>query len=307
MQNKDILFSLALELDLPNILNLCLVNKTASEYICRNDNFWLKKMEKEGIDYKRAIELVTAKYKDKRNERLLFDLMPNISPAVFYRYLFLDSPVETYQLADNANYLYASVHKNKDGKYSVDVLGYSNEDILSSSAGKLLDYKIRGRLYKYGKWDSILIPFYRFKNIERVIVGIPQTKIITWSPYYKDEWNYERKRPNFYGNTLLLDLGNHEYIFLRGQEIYSFKIPKGEEIFQLYSFMGTNTVPYPVAVSSTYLYDLSSDFKKIIKINKKDLLFFNFKDSDGVPDVLEYVNQNQFALDKIDKNVLLRY
>jgi hypothetical protein len=44
---KDILFQLSLELDLPNLLNLCKTNRLLNEKVCNNENIWLSKLNKD--------------------------------------------------------------------------------------------------------------------------------------------------------------------------------------------------------------------------------------------------------------------
>ena len=45
--NRDVLFSIALELDLPDIVNLCRTSMKVNEYVCRNRNFWINKIKKD--------------------------------------------------------------------------------------------------------------------------------------------------------------------------------------------------------------------------------------------------------------------
>ena len=44
---NDALFSLAIQLELPDLLKLCSSSKKINDYICRNDNIWLYKLNKE--------------------------------------------------------------------------------------------------------------------------------------------------------------------------------------------------------------------------------------------------------------------
>lgn len=45
--NKDILAKIALELDAPEILNMCLTNKSFNKAICNSESFWLNKLKKD--------------------------------------------------------------------------------------------------------------------------------------------------------------------------------------------------------------------------------------------------------------------
>lgn len=43
--NKDVVMMLALELDLPDLLNLCLTDKTFNKQVCENEDFWMQKIQ----------------------------------------------------------------------------------------------------------------------------------------------------------------------------------------------------------------------------------------------------------------------
>ena len=45
--NVDELFLLALQLDLPSIINFCKTSKKVNEKICRNENFWKQKVNQD--------------------------------------------------------------------------------------------------------------------------------------------------------------------------------------------------------------------------------------------------------------------
>jgi len=67
---KDILVKLALDLDLPDLLNLCQVNKQINQKICASKDFWKQKLWK---DYNLTSENPKAVYEnlDKCNQLLL--------------------------------------------------------------------------------------------------------------------------------------------------------------------------------------------------------------------------------------------
>jgi Leucine-rich repeat (LRR) protein len=51
--SKDVLFTIALNLDLPSILKWCSSNSRINRYICQNDNFWRSKLLKDYPDYQK--------------------------------------------------------------------------------------------------------------------------------------------------------------------------------------------------------------------------------------------------------------
>ena len=61
------------------------------------------------------------------------------------------------------------------------------------------------------------------------------------------------------GNTILIHLGNHKYVYIGG-EIYEFTMSDDFEAY--YSAIGANDVPYPILLGSKYVY-LMLDHKYI--------------------------------------------
>ena len=61
------------------------------------------------------------------------------------------------------------------------------------------------------------------------------------------------------GNTILVYLGNHKYVYIGG-EIYEFTMKDDFEAY--YSAIGSNDVPYPILLGSKYVY-LMLDHKYI--------------------------------------------
>ncbi|GAG82288.1 unnamed protein product, partial [marine sediment metagenome] len=58
---KDQLFLLATELDLPQLLKFCQTNKKINKLVCQRDDIWLYKLNKEFPDYR--ISEITGSYK----------------------------------------------------------------------------------------------------------------------------------------------------------------------------------------------------------------------------------------------------
>ena len=62
---------------------------------------------------------------------------------------------------------------------------------------------------------------------------------------------YPGLNPSEKGNTVLVHLGNHKYVYIGG-EIYEFRIDDDVEAY--YSAIGGNDVPYPILLGSKYVY-----------------------------------------------------
>jgi len=58
---KDQLFLLATELDFPQLLKFCQTNKKINKLVCRRDDIWLYKLDKEFPDYRNY--KITGSYK----------------------------------------------------------------------------------------------------------------------------------------------------------------------------------------------------------------------------------------------------
>lgn len=264
MENKDILFTLALNMDLREILNLCRVNKSSLKNICRNNNFWIAKMEKDGIvDYKKIIDVATDD-----------EIESNISPSTFYRYINLGPNLETYKMESPDSTTFAAIIKREDflGKKSltVDLLRQVNVDALP----QLQNLKFQPFQRKINGIDSYLIPFLRIDNVKRVIAGIEQGNP---ENMYGDTWNSERGWSDYYGNVIILDISSlsssnmssniNSYLYITGDSIYKFKTM--ESVQYLYThydnFSGGSS---SIAVTKNLIYTL---FKPYTIIPKSEL------------------------------------
>jgi len=49
--SHDLLYSLALELDLPDLINFCKTNEKINKYVCENDKIWISKLIREFPEY----------------------------------------------------------------------------------------------------------------------------------------------------------------------------------------------------------------------------------------------------------------
>ena len=65
---KDVLFRLALELNLPDLLKLCSTNKRINSLVCERDDIWYAKLNSEFPNY----QMLKPNLKD--NYRLLYQL-----------------------------------------------------------------------------------------------------------------------------------------------------------------------------------------------------------------------------------------
>jgi hypothetical protein len=87
-------------------------------------------------------------------------------------------------------------------------------------------------------------PKYKYVCSEVFIGKSPKTTMTSVSKGYGRKYD---------GNTILLNVGHHKYIFI-GDEIYSFTTKS--KIIEYVSPIGNNDVPYPFAIDETRNYYL---------------------------------------------------
>ena len=90
-------------------------------------------------------------------------------------------------------------------------------------------------------------PKYKYVCSEVFIGKSPKTTMTSVSKGYGRKYD---------GNTILLNVGHHKYIFI-GDEIYSFTTKS--KIIEYVSPIGNNDVPYPFAIDETRNYYLFVD------------------------------------------------
>lgn len=128
-----------------------------------------------------------------------------------------------------------------------------------------VDRKINGKNYFMAVKEFYLEP-------KHIFIGYP-------SP----SWGYSLNVKRPYGNTNLLRVGPHKYVFIGGN-IYEFKSVKGDEIETFYSDIGKEDQTYPYAVGKKYVYFPPSEaVEKSFFDMKKDIwqqyLLFDVQDS----------------------------
>ncbi|GAG81361.1 unnamed protein product, partial [marine sediment metagenome] len=69
--DKDTLYSIAIELDLPSLLKFCASNSRINELICKRDPIWLNKLNKDFPNYK--------DFKLKQSKKDIYILLYNLT------------------------------------------------------------------------------------------------------------------------------------------------------------------------------------------------------------------------------------
>lgn len=90
----------------------------------------------------------------------------------------------------------------------------------------------------------------------------------------KPKWQVpENWRPDFVGNTILLELKGGKYLSI-GQSIREFKPVKGDTIVEYFSEIGNSDVPYPYAIGKTHVYFFGENQNDIFSM---PIEFFDMK------------------------------
>lgn len=176
--NSDDLFSIAILMDLPDLLSFCKSSKYVNEKLCKKDNIWLYKLNEEYPNFREFRES-QIKNKDKSYKELYMDMVKNSLPKIFDR-------KRKYRLLD----LYKSVEK-----------GYNTRDEFKKFVQKIdIENLIVNNLYS-DQEDTTLFDFvsivedelgsYEPLNSGRVVIyfSYPQKKV-TYGPsseYYNPD------------------------------------------------------------------------------------------------------------------------
>lgn len=135
MLNKDILFSIAMELDMPALLNFCRTNKTINEKICENKHVWLAKLKKD-------FSFIFDDYRKEEDPKLAYKFLYNLKHREFKSDL---------KIADQPAYQAAKLG-------SLNFFRFSFEEI-EKSFPKNMYFNLGGRLsilnLEYGLYGAI--------------------------------------------------------------------------------------------------------------------------------------------------------
>ena len=158
---KDIVIELAIQLDLPDILQFCLTSKKINNYVCSNKDFWIRKMY---LDY--GIKFADINYDDPRkyyeNIRKLkttdffnYSQLGNDDPKVYYDFIkergdyynagFINAArrgymgLVRYYIKKGANQIETATKAAEKGEHW-DIVNYLNTIPRSNVYSKLIDF-----------------------------------------------------------------------------------------------------------------------------------------------------------------------
>ena len=104
---KDVLIEIALNLDAPNLINFCKIQKRENQAICQNEHFWRQKLLKDHPNYQELFETRLLSFRDEyiRVHRFDTELKANIQIFIdryfgaMQNYLDLDTYKENLKQA----------------------------------------------------------------------------------------------------------------------------------------------------------------------------------------------------------------
>ena len=159
--NKDELFSIAIELNLPELLNFCSSSKRINNFICRRNDVWNYKLKR---DFNRYIDEIKGTPREKYT--LLYSLKSLVSPRSFgyivttldlYKPDYTDYKPYYLDVISDLERIYTTMKKYISQKTFV--LGDENllkkyksvnrKELLKEAVGNMYtDYRDEGMLYQ---------------------------------------------------------------------------------------------------------------------------------------------------------------
>ena len=155
---------------------------------------------------------------------------------------------EHYEIRDNGTSPYI-VYVNAN-RTTVSIFGIPKNRYVKNSDWSTL------RSDNYGHFTEIV---KRYKNVRDIMPGVDLSEGKT-------------------GNSVLIRINQSTYVYI-GDCIYSFKCT--ESITSYYSNIGNNDVPYPVGVSSSYVYFMLDK----VYVSKEEFHETDFHDPNRVSDI----------------------
>jgi hypothetical protein len=168
---------------------------------------------------------------------------------------------------------YINVYKNKIEVFKYNIKKYN-----------IFNETFNTKLNKKQKENYIKMPYFDKIQFEKIFIGKSVDDEITFGMDIGKEYD---------GNTILIKINDKNYIYIGNYDCYHFIT--NESIKKYYSSIGSNDVPYPVAISEKYVYfpvEKTYVDKKLFKENSKESEYTN--------DYYEYIKKKD--INKI-KNV----
>ena len=176
-----------------------------------------------------------------------------------------DESYKTYYIHDNMFIpYYVNIYKNKIEvfKYNIKKHNIFNEEFST-------------KLNKKQKDNYIKMPYFNKIKFEKIFIGKSVDDNITFGMDIGK---------NYDGNTILIKIDKNNYIYIGNYDSYSFKTD--DNIIKYYSSIGSNDVPYPVAIGEKYVYFLVEKTYVLKTLFKK-----NSKESEYINDYYEYIKK----------------
>ena len=193
---KDELFTLAINLDLPNLLKFCAINKKINEKICMRDEIWNYKLETEFPDYKRLTS-----QKGKQTYQFLYALLQlkqklKIKESIYDLYNLKELNLSSKKLTelpkeigllDKLEILY--VQNNQLTKIPKEISRLTSLRELSLSSNQLTE--IPKSLYHLKNLEKLDVSNNKLLDLPRELAYAPKLRRIS---LFNNEWSWDPKR-----------------------------------------------------------------------------------------------------------------
>jgi hypothetical protein len=161
--NKDELYLLALELDLPDLIRFCKTSKKINEKVCRSNEIWIHKLKE---DFKITYSRRRYNLEPKKLYILLYKLKDGILEGIL-DYVYRNGAQTLYDLLYNPSstglLLYSLPYDNKDRRKMEYIISFLNEQIYEiiedNDNYEDDDETIEELWFKYREKLSSLLPF----------------------------------------------------------------------------------------------------------------------------------------------------
>ncbi len=103
-------------------------------------------------------------------------------------------------------------------------------------------------IYRMTEYD----PEWKYEDTPYLSIPLEGKKVFIPKPHPKTPSHYQRPTKHFRGNSILLQVDPHTYLYVGGKYVYMFETK--DEILRYYSPVGNSDVPYPWAVGTQNVY-----------------------------------------------------
>ena len=190
---RDFWVLLAMEMDLPEIINTCLTSKKIDLYVCKNDFFWLNKVKKD-------FGLSITKTKAKSYYFELYNLLKKYTPVEIWNQGIDEKRIDKVLLAIHKNINLTELFKDRRTfiLFIKRILDFY--DTVTKTAQQVIIFtflfdKVFPKAYEMGILQDLGDKFHRILYDKLTFYkDHPEIRQLykKWEPFYKDLLNFRK-------------------------------------------------------------------------------------------------------------------